>query len=214
MKLLSFLLLSLPLASTAPISKRLFDSPFRNDLLNGTPCRAITIIFARGTLEQGNVGTLAGPPFFDAVADAVGAQNVAVQGVDYPADIPGFLAGGDQDASQRMAQLVQLAERQCPSTSIVLSGYSQGGQLVHNAARLLSNSGGTQGISSVVIFGDPDNGEQVQGVSPDRVLVLCDPLDNICYHGFLVLPAHLSYAKDAPQAAQFVVQRAQGGRYY
>lgn len=81
MKPLSFLLFSLPLALTTPISKRLFDSPVRNDLLNGTPCRAITIIFARGTLEEGNVGTFAGPPFFDAVADAVGAQNVDVQGV-------------------------------------------------------------------------------------------------------------------------------------
>ncbi|KAK4505624.1 hypothetical protein PRZ48_003587 [Zasmidium cellare] len=213
MKYLTLVLSSLPLAFTAPLSKRLFDSPVRNDLLDGTPCRAITIIFARGTLEAGNVGTLAGPPFFQAVADIVGEQNVAVQGVDYPADIPGFLAGGDQGGSQRMAQLVQLAERQCPSTSIVLSGYSQGGQLVHNAAKLLSTSGGTQSISSVVIFGDPDNGEPVAGVSQDRVLVLCDPTDNICDHGFLVLPAHLSYGKDAQQAAQFVVQRAGGGRY-
>lgn len=71
-----------------------------NDLTNGTPCKAMTVIFARGTTETGNVGTLAGPPFFSALKDLVGAENVAVQGVDYPADIPGFLAGGDANGSQ------------------------------------------------------------------------------------------------------------------
>lgn len=32
------------------------------------------------------------------------------------------------------------ASTQCPNTKIVLSGYSQGGQLVHNAANLLASS--------------------------------------------------------------------------
>jgi cutinase len=71
-----------------------------NDLTNGSPCKAMTVIFARGTTETGNVGTLTGPPFFSALKDAAGAANVAVQGVDYPASIPGFLAGGDATGSQ------------------------------------------------------------------------------------------------------------------
>lgn len=41
----------------------------------------VAILFARGTTEQGNVGTLAGPPFFQAVASRIGASKVAVQGV-------------------------------------------------------------------------------------------------------------------------------------
>jgi poly(3-hydroxyalkanoate) synthetase len=42
----------------------------------------------------------------------------------------------------------------CPNTKVVMSGYSQGGQLVHNAAKLLPASTMAK-VSSVVIFGDP-----------------------------------------------------------
>lgn len=46
-------------------------------------CRPITIIFARGTTEFGNVGLFAGPAFFDALANKIGSQNLGVQGVPY-----------------------------------------------------------------------------------------------------------------------------------
>lgn len=65
-------------------------------------CTEMTVIFARGTTEPGNVGLLAGPPFFAALEAMVGASNVDVQGVDYPADIPGFLVGGSPQGSQTM----------------------------------------------------------------------------------------------------------------
>lgn len=44
--------------------------------------------------------------------------------------------------------------KECPSTKVVVSGYSQGGQVVHNAAKLLPASTMAK-VSSVVIFGDP-----------------------------------------------------------
>jgi cutinase len=69
----------------------------------------MTVIFARGTTETGNVGTLTGPPFFQALAREVGAGNLAVQGVDYPADVPGFLAGGDAGGSKTM-YVVRIAQ--------------------------------------------------------------------------------------------------------
>jgi hypothetical protein len=65
-------------------------------------CGAVTVIFARGTTEPGNVGVLVGPPFFDALRSTIGAGNVVVQGVDYPASIEGFLAGGDSASAQTM----------------------------------------------------------------------------------------------------------------
>ncbi len=69
----------------------------------GADCAGMTILFARGTTEAGNVGAIAGPPFFDAVRRRLGSgATLAVQGVDYPADIPGFLAGGDGQGSQTM----------------------------------------------------------------------------------------------------------------
>jgi len=66
-------------------------------------CADMTIIFARGTTEAGNVGAIVGPEFFDAVRSKLGGDaTLAVQGVDYPADIPGFLAGGSAQGSQTM----------------------------------------------------------------------------------------------------------------
>ena len=83
------------------LEPRQAGSDTRNDLTNGSPCKAATVIFARGTTESGNVGSIAGPPLFNALGSAF-----AVQGVDYPADIPGFLAGGDANGSKTMASLV------------------------------------------------------------------------------------------------------------
>lgn len=94
----------------------------RNDLVNGI-CAPVTVIFARGTLELGNVGSLAGPPFFNALTDIIGSQNLAVQGVDYPGTIAGYLEGGDPAGAATLASLVNQAVSQCPSTQIVLSGY-------------------------------------------------------------------------------------------
>ncbi|TKA68140.1 hypothetical protein B0A55_06949 [Friedmanniomyces simplex] len=205
------LYLTLSLATLAlanPITKRQYlGQTTENQLTDGTPCRAITILFARGTTEEGNVGTLAGPPFFQAVVNKVGASNVAVQGVDYAASIAGFEEGGDPAGSATLAALVGRAQSQCPNTKLVVSGYSQGGQLVHNAAAMVSASE-TAFVNSVVIFGDPDNGEPVGSIPSSKVLIICHVGDDICLHGDLVLPPHLTYAVNAQQAANFVVSKA------
>lgn len=44
--------------------------------------------------------------------------------------------------------------QKCPQTKIVMSGYSQGGQVVHNSANALGPNIMAK-INSVVIFGDP-----------------------------------------------------------
>jgi cutinase len=80
------------------------------------------VIFARGTGEAGNVGTVTGPPFFNALNTAFGAENVAVQGVDYAASTAGFT--GDARGNAKMAELVGLAASKCPGTKVVVSGYS------------------------------------------------------------------------------------------
>lgn len=96
-------------------------SSTRNDLVNGE-CKAVTVIFARGTGETGNVGTVTGPPFFTALSSALGADNVAVQGVDYAASTAGFT--GDARGNAQMASLIDRAATQCPGTNVVVSGYS------------------------------------------------------------------------------------------
>lgn len=143
-------------ALASPIAARAADltSTSQNDLEQGNNCAQNIVIFARGTTEPGNVGTLTGPPFFQALAQQVGAENLAVQGVDYAADIPGFLAGGDAAGSQLMAQLTQQTVEQCPQSKVVMSGYSQGCQLVHNAAEMLPANVSSK-VAGAVLFGDP-----------------------------------------------------------
>ena len=86
-------------------------------------CRPITVSFATGTLEVGNVGELTGPPFFIALDALLCDDNVGVQGVDYPATIEGYLEGGDPGGAATLASLTEQAAPQCPDTQIVLSGY-------------------------------------------------------------------------------------------
>lgn len=56
-----------------------------NDVTNKAACKAITVIFARGTGESGNIGSVIGPPLLKALQSKVGAGKVAYQGVPYAA---------------------------------------------------------------------------------------------------------------------------------
>ncbi len=104
-----------------------------------------------------------------------------------------------------------------------MSGYSQGGQLVHNAAKLLPAST-TAKVAAAVIFGDPstspplgflsgrspanimsDKGDAIKGIPASKTKIICHAGDNICDGGILVLPPHLTYGLvSADDAAVFV----------
>lgn len=64
-------------------------------------CSDVSLIFARGTCDPGNVGALVGPPVFLAVQDALGSKSLSVQGVPYPASVDGYLSA-DAAAGQTM----------------------------------------------------------------------------------------------------------------
>ncbi|TVY49445.1 Cutinase [Lachnellula occidentalis] len=211
----------------------------KNDVLkNATTCPKMTVLFARGTDEPGssfpswdrNVGILTGPPFFAALADYMnGTNQLAIQGVDYPAHVNGFLAGGSVIGSavmyippsspvflhqtlktpQNRSALINHTLSLCPTTPLILSGYSQGAQIVHLVTSSLSLSTTAQ-IASVVLFGDPKNGTALQGIDARKVLTLCHAGDDVCKGGDEVGAAHLNYSADAGEAAMFVLGSAGG----
>jgi cutinase len=101
-----------------------------------------------------------------------------------------------------MANLTTTALAACPDTKIILSGYSQGGMVVHNAASSLASSQ----ITGAVIFGDPFNGQSVDNVDSSKLKEYCATGDEVCSgaHSFTITAAHLTYGDDASGAAQFI----------
>ncbi len=96
-------------AAGSALRKRQYSSDTYNQLTDGTPCRDVTLIYARGTTQAGNVGAAdkEGPVMFDALASQLGGTDkIAIQGVDYPASIWGFLEGGDPGGAQTMFNLI------------------------------------------------------------------------------------------------------------
>ncbi|KAH8828601.1 cutinase [Flagelloscypha sp. PMI_526] len=168
-----------------------------------TACADVTTIFARGTTETGTIGTALGPGLWTAIATAIAPKTLSFQGVPYAADIPGFLAGGDPVGSATMASMAASAIASCPNTKVVLSGYSQGAQLVHNAIKIISTTTANS-VAAVVMFGDPYNGDALGKGLDSKSKTYCNVGDNICDGGVLVLPPHLAYAPDIPDAASFI----------
>ena len=98
------------------------------------------------------------------------------------------------------------AVSKCPSTKIVVSGYSQGAQLVHTATQRLSAANAAR-VSAVVTFGDADRDETFGVVTNSKILIICHVGDNICQNGVNITPEHRNYEIDAPTAAAFVAAR-------
>jgi cutinase len=189
------------------------------------PCADVDVVFARGTGEPGGVGTI-GQNFIDALRPQLGARTVTTYGVNYPADYD-FLnaASGANDAEAHIQSVVS----QCPSTHIVLGGYSQGAAVVDMLADIppLGNRiGGIQGrlggvgetaplapnlvpsIAAVAVFGNPSAKFHVpvtSSVFGGRAIDLCKDGDPICSGGRNPF-AHSDYASSGltAQAANFV----------
>lgn len=98
--------------------RRNYTSDYADELTDGTPCRDVTVIWARGTGQQGNIGepTDVGPMFLDDLAAIVGTDSLAAQGVDYDASVDEFEEGGDPVGSALMANLTALVRARLRGT--------------------------------------------------------------------------------------------------
>ncbi|POS82935.1 hypothetical protein EPUL_005606 [Erysiphe pulchra] len=177
-----------------------------NELLDG-PCRSVTMLFAKGTGEKGNLGTGSspGPALSDELKTSLGEDKVAVQGIDYKAKLTGFLKGGDIEGSNELIEMANIAATKCPDSKLVLSGFSQGAQVVHRAVGGLSSDVSSK-ISAVVLFGDPFIGENVGNLPESSVLSICNEKDAICRSGPSIT-GHLKYPQRAREAADFVISK-------
>lgn len=181
-------------------------------------CSDVEVIFARGTDDTPGLGT-PGTAFVSALRSLIGSRTLSSYAVDYPASYD-FLAAADgaTDATARVSMLAQ----QCPSTSIVLGGYSQGAAVMDMLAGIppLGNKIGDIGsapplpaslvphIAAVAVFGNPAtkfSNPMTGSVFAGRAIDLCKDGDPICSDGRNPF-AHNDYVSAGlvQQAANFV----------
>ena len=181
-------------------------------------CPDVNVIFARGTNDTPGMGRV-GDAFSDALRTEVGGRSLTTYAVNYPASYD-FLtaADGAADATNYLRTFTQ----QCPSTHIVLGGYSQGAAVVDMLAGIppLGNKIGEIGsgpplpgglastVSAVAVFGNPATkfGNPMTGsVWGGKAIDLCKDGDPICSRGRNPF-AHSDYVSTGltQQAADFV----------
>jgi cutinase len=105
-----------------------------------------------------------------------------------------------------LAADVKQALSQCPNTKIVVSGYSQGGLVVHNA---FSSQGLTSSqVSAAVVFGDPFNGQKIGNLASSSIKEYCASGDSVCNGSgtYAITQAHTTYGSNADDAANFIIQ--------
>jgi cutinase len=189
----------------APVKRQ--DGTTLNEYVEGG-CRSVIIFFARGTNEPGNIGDSPGPQTISGLKAALGDAAVAGQGLDYSASLLGNLyPGGTPPAgAASAATLITQAANACPSSRLVVSGYSQGAALIHRAVERVSAAVSAR-IVAAVTYGDTQR-EQDNGVIPNlaasKSLIICHDGDMVCEGTLIITDAHFGYENDAPQAVSFI----------
>lgn len=179
-------------------------------------CKAVTVIFARGTTEPGTLGAVVGPGLNTALGTALN-NNAVVTGVAYAASAGGIateIAPPGGAGTQAMVKAVTDALSSCPDTQVVLSGYSQGAMLVHNTMSTLAADAAAK-VKAAVTFGDPFVGQAVKNIPDGAFKSFCASADTVCAAGAGTSPSsggtksasasgHLGYGSDTTAAADFI----------
>jgi cutinase len=211
----------------------LFAGPATTANAADDSCAAVEVVFARGTFEAPGVGAT-GQAFVDALQARLPGKTVEVYGVDYPASLDfGQAVTGIADSVNK----IQSIAAQCPSTKIVLGGYSQGAAVAGYTTSSVVPAGYplpasisgpmpasvASHVSAVALFGTPDPwflGLADRNAPPitigdlyaGKTIQLCAAGDPVCFPGGLDRSAHSSYKANgmADQAADFVAGKLGG----
>jgi len=181
----------------------------RNDLNKGG-CPPAVLLFARGTVEPGNMGSIIGPPLEAEIKKRGLDKQIAIQGINYATT---KLQGGFMTGVQQMASLAEKTAQRCPKTKIMLGGYSQGGWLTHIAIGKM-NAQTQHHIAAVLIWGNPEffmSGHPA--FLKARGKTFCRKQDIVCFGLGTTPGTHVSYSgyhgakDDTPTAVDFMVKQ-------
>lgn len=164
---------------------------------SAAPCPDVDLVFARGTGEPPGMGRV-GDALAATLPSVLGGRTLGTYAVSYPAN-RNFLStrDGADDAAGHIAWMAG----QCPSTRIVLGGFSQGASVMSMLAGVppVGDRIGTIGsappldaalagsVAAVAVFGNPGNrfGNPLSttGQFAGRAIELCSQGDPICSEG-------------------------------
>jgi cutinase len=178
------------------------------------PCPDVEVVFARGTNEPPGVGSI-GQAFVYALRSQVPERSVGDYAVNYPAtdDFASSLSAGSGDARAH----VQSMAANCPSTRLVLGGYSQGAAVIDMTTNQLPPQVANH-VAAVALFGNLEStatrtvgGSPIPAVGPlyrPKMIDLCVPDDPVCSEGNSPT-AHGLYVQSGMtnQAATFAAAR-------
>ena len=178
------------------------------------PCPDVEVVFARGTTEPPGPGGI-GQTFIDSLRSQLGGRTVGVYAVNYPAsrDFETSTPAGAQDASAH----IQATAANCPSTRLVLGGYSQGAAVI-DLSTTAAPAQIADHVAAAALFGAPRSAfadtlspGPLPTIAPqyvDRTIDLCVPNDPICSDGG-DMRAHTAYIETGMvnQAATFAANR-------
>lgn len=105
---------------------------------------------------------------------------------------------------------MNLAATQCPQTTVVMGGYSQGSAVVDNAIQQMP-AAQQKMVAGVVVWGftraEQDN-LQIPGYPVAQTKVFCATGDLVCNNTLTITAAHLSYGRNADESGAFLAQMA------
>jgi cutinase len=206
----------------------LLSAPINIAPASAAPCPDVDVTFARATTEPPGVGVV-GQEFVDSLRSQVGGRSIAVYPVNYPAS-EDFASSANAGAVDANAHVESMAAT-CPSTKLVVGGYSQGAMVIDlitiaqfPVAGLVPASlpqDVADHVAALAVFGNPSDrylGAPIPEVSPwygAKAIDLCAAGDPICTpnqllavptHDEMFSAAHLSYPHSGmpAQAATFV----------
>jgi cutinase len=92
---------------------------------------------------------------------------------------------------------------------IFITPVSQGTACMHRAIPKLSAAVQAK-IAGVVLFGDTQatqTGRKIQGLSADKVKIICNASDAVCGGSLVITTAHFQYTPHVAPATQFLIER-------
>lgn len=136
---------------------------------------------------------------------------MATEGIDYAAALgTNALPGGADPAGIReMSDLLVQANVDCPTSKIVVGGYSQGAALVHRAVEDQPQAIKDQ-IVAAITYGDTQNLQdrgQIPNFPKDKTLVICNTGDLVCSGSLIIAAPHLAYRGRVDEAVEFMLSK-------